>query len=570
MSTKNPWITPLQRSYDSIKAKLISSIRERIPEMNDFSEGNIFIILLSVYAAVAEVLHYYIDNIAREAFLPTARRYSSVYNHAKLVDYHIKCAVPSTVDVILYLEDPAESDIVIPISTFKSTDNKPWQSTKEVVIQKGTHSVRVPLRQIEAKSISQSLTYTSANPQFILQSQKDDRKYAEGTMTLEVNKELWRLVDTFAYSGPNDKVFKVEPDNTGVPVVMFGDNTSGKRPEPNSSITASFKLTYGKSGNISSGSFTSVPTEITKINDKIKISSPYASTGGSDVEDLNMIKTHIPLSIKSLGVAITKDDYESVTRLIPGVNKAYVNYRCGKYIEVYITPDNPSKDPDDRGWGQASEALIDYVSSYLNKVKVLTTNIVVGSTHAAKVYLEAEITGKPSYNASDIQNQVKSALVEAYNYTTSDINKPVRLSDLYSLIDTQSMVDYLKITGLYLLPYPIPEKTTQVELEVSYFKQSSFDNSKADTEEFRLEFTSDTLYHIISSNGTVYKGIVGRLHSITTPITSFQITIAGVGYIEGDIYRLYLSDINQDITPANYNIPIFSNNSIYLNIHEVV
>lgn len=570
MSTKNPWITPLQRSYDSIKAKLISSIRERIPEMNDFSEGNIFIILLSVYAAVAEVLHYYIDNIAREAFLPTARRYSSVYNHAKLVDYHIKCAVPSTVDVILYLDDPAESDIVIPISTFKSTDNKPWQSTKEVTIQKGTRSVRVPLRQIEAQSISQSLTYTSANPQFILQTQNDDRKYAEGTMTLEVNKELWRLVDTFAYSGPNDKVFKVEPDNTGVPVVMFGDNASGKRPEPNSSITASFKLTYGKSGNISSGSFTSVPTEITEINDKIKISSPYASTGGSDVEDLNMIKTHIPLSIKSLGVAITKDDYESVTRLIPGVNKAYVNYRCGKYIEVYITPDNLSKDPDDKGWGQASEALIDYVSSYLNKVKVLTTNIVVGSTHVAKIYLEAEITGKPSYNASDIQNQVKSALVEAYNYTTSDINKPVRLSDLYSLIDTQSMVDYLKITGLYLLPYPIPEKTTQVELEVSYFKQSSFNNSKADTEEFRLEFTSDTEYRIISSNGTVYTGTVGQLCSITTPITSFQITIAGVGYIAGNIYRLYLSDINQDITPANYNIPIFSNNSIYLNIHEVV
>lgn len=570
MSTKNPWITPLQRSYDSIKAKLISSIRERIPEMNDFSEGNIFIILLSVYAAVAEVLHYYIDNIAREAFLPTARRYSSVYNHAKLVDYHIKCAVPSTVDVILYLEDPAESDIVIPISTFKSTDNKPWQSTKEVVIQKGTHSVRVPLRQIEAQSISQSLTYTSANPQFILQTPSDDRKYAEGTMTLEVNKELWRLVDTFAYSGPNDKVFKVEPDNTGVPVVMFGDNASGKRPEPNSSITASFKLTYGKSGNISSGSFTSVPTEITKINANIKISSPYASTGGSDVEDLNMIKAHIPLSIKSLGVAITKDDYESVTRLIPGVNKAYVNYRCGKYIEIYITPDNPSKDSDDRGWGQASEALIDYVSSYLDKVKVLTTNIVVGSTHAARVYLEAEITGKPSYNATDIQNQVKSALVEAYNYTTSDINKPIRLSDLYSLIDTQSMVDYLKITGLYLLPYPIPEATTQVELEVSHFKQFSFDNSKADIEEFRLFFTSNINYRIISSNGTVFMGKVNDLLSVDTPITSFQITVSGYGYEQGDHYRLYLSDINQDITPANYNIPIFSNNSIYLNIHEVV
>ena len=98
MPTNNPWLNPYQRSFNSIKDQLKASLQTRIPEITDFSEGNIFMIIVSIYAAIAEVLHYYIDNMARETFFVTARRYSSLYKHAKLVDYHIKSAIPASVD----------------------------------------------------------------------------------------------------------------------------------------------------------------------------------------------------------------------------------------------------------------------------------------------------------------------------------------------------------------------------------------------------------------------------------------------------------------------------------------
>ena len=47
MSTSNPWLTPFQRSYNDIKAKLIQSLNERVPEITDMSEGNIFILTFS-------------------------------------------------------------------------------------------------------------------------------------------------------------------------------------------------------------------------------------------------------------------------------------------------------------------------------------------------------------------------------------------------------------------------------------------------------------------------------------------------------------------------------------------
>ena len=39
--------------------------------------------------------------MARETFLPTARRYDSVVKHGALVDYHARAAIAATVDVIL-------------------------------------------------------------------------------------------------------------------------------------------------------------------------------------------------------------------------------------------------------------------------------------------------------------------------------------------------------------------------------------------------------------------------------------------------------------------------------------
>lgn len=45
MSTNNPWLTPYQRSFDSIKAKLKTSLNKNVPEITDFSEGNILLLL---------------------------------------------------------------------------------------------------------------------------------------------------------------------------------------------------------------------------------------------------------------------------------------------------------------------------------------------------------------------------------------------------------------------------------------------------------------------------------------------------------------------------------------------
>lgn len=584
MSTSNNWLNPYQRSFNDIKAKLISELRLQIPEITDYSEGNIFVIIISIFAAIAEVIHYYIDNMAREAFLPTARRYSSLYKHAKLVDYHIKSAIPATVDVVLYKNDdtPIGQDITIPLNTeFTSSDGKTWISTKTVIWYKDSYYVTVPLVQQKSVGVPDRIqlgNILSPDSIIYITDIPSDQKYVEGSMNLYINDEPWILVDTFAYSSSGDKVYKVEIDEQTRPYIKFGDGQFSMKPEYNATIEASYSLTHGSAGNIATNNFTTVPQDIQVIDNKITINNVIPATGGSDYETFNMLKNHIPLSIKTLGVAITKEDFEAIAKMVGGVDKAYANYVCGRYVEIYITPD---------GGGEASSALLDSVKKTISKSKVITTSIEVLSTHKSQVFLDITITGKKSFKSNDISNQVKKALTIVYDYNNSDINKPVRLSDIYALIDNQSMVDYLTINKLYQLPYPIPQKNTSLPLNISYFVQNI--NPVTTGEEYIVivnTFFANKHYDVLiqkfygegSDNRILGKGSYGEVINVLDLETQtkiiFQITInkpsENLDYGEKNKYELTLLPMNQDLYPLSYQIPIIENQNITLSINEVI
>lgn len=593
MSTSNPWLTPFQRSYNDIKAKLIQSLNERVPEITDMSEGNIFILTLSIFAGIAEVIHYYIDGMAREAFLPTCRRYSSLYKHAKLVDYHIKSAIPSSVDLTVYMQDgsPFPVDIQVPQNTiFNSKDGKQWITTRNVTIERGTYTYtyKVPVAQKEAVEEVELGTYTSHDIIITLGDLPTDKKYVEGSMVLTIGGEAWTLVDTFAYSGPGDKVYKVELDTTLTPYLVFGDGQFGRKPTIGSLIKGQYYLTYGANGNIPANQFDKVPDVMTDVTSGLTLTNTIAATGGSDYEDFDTLKEHIPLSIKTLGVAITKEDYEAIAMLIDGVDKAYCNYICGKYVEVYITPD---------GGSEASTELINNVKQRMESSKVLTTRVSVYSTHAAKIYLSAEITGRKSFKSIDISNQVKKALLDAYNYQNSDINKPVRQSDLYALMDNQPMVDFLTITELYLLPYPIAininsQNTEEIvsvpALNITYFKMISFTTStpESDFENCYIQTVienGNAFYKVYAnkdlSGNALYSGQYGKPLEVTLTKSKFSLTInlpvENANYENGTVYQLTTQPMGSngrlvDLIPHNYNIPTISSDNITLIINEVV
>jgi len=144
MALKNQWVGYLNRSYQQIKSSLLTRLGETVPEVTDHSESNILVVIISMFSGVTEQLNYYIDNMAREAFISTARRFSSLVKLTRLIDYRIKAAVPASVDLLLTLPDPlvfvvpGATSFTIPAGTeFTATNGIVFITYTDFVVTKG-------------------------------------------------------------------------------------------------------------------------------------------------------------------------------------------------------------------------------------------------------------------------------------------------------------------------------------------------------------------------------------------------------------------------------------------------
>lgn len=573
MGITNKWLNPYQRSYQQIKAKLVESLMGlKDPQgqklITDYSEGNILIIILSLFAAIAEVLHYYVDNMARETFLSTARRYDSVVKHGALVDYHARAAIAATVDVILSRSITGNSigaKLTIPQGTlFTDSSGNSWLSARDVTWYSNVTTCKVPIIQHErytASALNNMVIPTGDRVILNLGTLPNGKYYEQGSMSLQIGGETWVLVDTFAKSKPTDKHFMVSVDESLSPYIMFGDGTFGKKPAAGAKITnVVFYLTNGTQGNVKSNTITSVPSVISSSITDATVSNAYDAGGGSNYENFTMLKEHIPLSVKTLGVAITKEDFESLAMLVDGVNKAKADYECGRKLTVYISPD---------GGAVASSELINRVYNLLSQRAPMTTWLKVKSAGKVQIILEMDVTGKKSYKTPEIQTQILTALYNAYSPEQAQIGGSVRLSDIYALIDNLSTVDYLHLTKFYIKPWPTTIYGNK-ELNLGQFKLNKAKGSMT----YYITFNSSTTFTVRSvSNGYVTTGSVDSSIQIIDKANGFDFSldIQNNSYQSGYRYSITVSEPNHDYEDPGFNLPVFENASqLTLTVKEIV
>ena len=274
-----------------------------------------------------------------------------------------------------------------------------------------------------------------------------------------------------------------------------------------------------------------------------------------------MLKEHIPLHVKTLGVAITKQDFIDLAKTVPGVNKVALEYECGRKLNLYITPDNGVV---------ASKELLEKVYEYIKQHSPLTTWLNVKPVGEVKIILDIDVTGKKNYSESEIQTQIISALSDKYSISKAEIGGSVRISDIYALIDNLPSVAYLHINKFYLKPWPkIVFGSNQLKIDNNFTIEKA---SKA--VDYLVVFDSDNKYTMYSTTGGFsIKGEVGK--SLTVDDLNngmkFGINILANGYSSGNRYIFTVAAPNFDYTDPGFNIPTFTEPSqLNLKITEVL
>ena len=569
----NKWTNPYSRSFQDIKQDMISALTS-IPSPNggklitDISEGNVLVIIISAVAAVIEMLHYYIDNAARESFLNSARLYSSVLSHGALVDYLPRGANPATVNIVLTRElntDTSQVDSTIPAGTiFYDSNGNTWQTLSDVVWPKYTTQLKLCLSQVELiTNVSIPATEITNGVDIRVPNTNTTKHISRVGFTLYVGTDKYTLVDTFANCNSlNDKVYRLYTTTSGTYIkFQLGHNLpAGKN------ITINYYLTLGESGNIQSGSITTVPATIKTLGNNVTVNNPEASADGFTEDNIEVLREVISSFTRTGGKAITDKDFVDLAKQVPGVNDAAIDTSDPSDKVLYITSITPGVLP--------SAQLIANVKKYITDRSTVGDLITVLPANISKLKLDLQVTGRPGSSESSIKNAILSALYNEYNSSKYGLGNSVRLSDIYALIDNLKEVDYLYIKDIYLTPYVKSiYGHTYLNLDYTRIDTGSIKNGKSIT--YLISFNAAGGYRIYSTTGGYSsENFAASQASVTINDVknniSFNLKLYNLSDIpKGSKFQFTITEHGHEFEANKFSSIIF-NGDINLDIKEVM
>jgi len=555
MALKNQWVGYLNRSYQQIKSSLLIRLGETVPEVTDHSESNILVVIISMFSGVTEQLNYYIDNMAREAFISTARRFSSLVKLTRLIDYRIKAAVPASVDLLLTLPDPlvfvvpGATSFTIPAGTeFTATNGIVFITYTDFVVTKGGIN-KLPL--VQKTPINN--TYLGTTTGSIDQVYVLPDGYAHNSLLLKLDGVIWERKETLGRSNPLDKHYIVEMSENKKAFIKFGDNINGAIPLGNQDISGDYYTTRGKEGNINANTLTTFnfnfATYITAGG--ITVTNELDAAGGTDYENIERIRRSAPLSLRTLDRAVTKQDFIDIGKLSPGVDKVGLSYNCGEKVRIYISPN---------GGGIAQTALLESTHEYIKERRVLNIRHLILATGQSYIFIKVTVTAKFRRDAIKTKDDIISTLLTSYSYDNSDINKPIRASDIIALIDNLEKVDYLSLDKLYLIPY-----------------------FRAIGHNIELNKTFETLSNSVTINhwqvkymGTEFKLFKDYMYvsditidgTYIDPESNFRITIGPGNYVNGNEWEFTTYPFNNNIETDDFTVPVTTLANLDITVNE--
>lgn len=523
-----------------MKQQVITKIQNPltgIPEITDHNESNPFIKRVSIWCGINELLGYYIDQKAREAYLMNARLLSSGIDLAKQYDYRVRGKIASTGQVTFTLSGPAVSIVTIPVDTKVSTEDGIIFSTiTTAIIGIGQTSINVDVRQWEKVPFA-IIANSSGLPN---QSYEIASDVAEGSINVIVDGvTTFTKIDTFLYSLFTDNHFRPQYNKNNKVEILFGDGINGAIPANTKTISVQYYKTLGLGGNVGIGTIdTILSTIVVGGGLTISCNNLIAANNGKDAETMVDLRKYIPLSLRTLYRAVTEQDFIDVTELATGVAKAGIKYDCGKFVDVYIAPN---------GGGIASPVLISDTLAYLDLRRMVTTKVNVFSAGEVFVEHDLEITAIPTAYNSQVQADVITALTDFYNVNNQKISGNVFIGDVYQLLEGVNGVAHSLIKRMRAVPFARPLSMAFPAL--TWTRQQSLTSLNAT---YIITFITINQFNVTRNNVFMGAFLTGVL--VTMPDVVF--TITGT-YTIGNSYEFKTYDTQGSIILDEPSLPSF-------------
>lgn len=459
-----PQVDYTSRDYAALRQDLIDLIPEYAPLWTNRDPADFGMTILEAFSYMGDVLNYYIDRSANEAFISTASQRDSVLKLAKLLGYKPTESTASTVTVTF--SNTSASSITVPagtqIATSTVSDSNTTQiifeTDSQVVVPAGSTSTTVTATQGKTVGVSPVETIGVSDGRVNQEFQLAESPVISGSISVTVGgidyTEVPYLIDYNSY----DPVFSTYTDADGITYVVFGDNISGRVPPSSSVITANYRIGGGASGNVAANTIKYIvnTTGITPSASGLSVLNKYISalddgsaTGGADPESTDSIRINAPLSIRSLNRAVSLADYSALCVQVSGVAKAVSIADVYSSVTVFFAPyGDRGVEADNVTPTSVFNTLTTTVKSFMADKAPANTTITYQPPSYVTVLIDASVTCLPQYKRAVVEANINSILTELLAFDNVAFGDRITLQDVMAAIASVKGVAYSQITKL--------------------------------------------------------------------------------------------------------------------------
>jgi hypothetical protein len=262
------------------------------------------------------------------------------------------------------------------------------------------------------------------------------------SLTVRANGAAWTGVPTLYNQPPAAQVYATVNLPGGTAQVVFGDGVEGATlPTGSNNIQASYRVGTGSAGNVPAGAITTLVDRPVGVSG---VTNPQTATGGQDPQSIANIRANAPLTVLTLGRAVSLADYQNFAASFAGISKASALWiPNGAYRGVFLTVAS-SNGAQLLPTSQTYSNLIAALQSYGNP----NVALYVASYYETTFGLKANILYDPAYSQPAVQAAILTLLQSTYCFANRGFGQGVTNDEIAALI--QSVPGVVAVNVLYL------------------------------------------------------------------------------------------------------------------------
>jgi len=254
---------------------------------------------------------------------------------------------------------------------------------------------------------------------------------------------------TTAYSPTNfilTNTYGIAPSNTVLTVrYLTGGGVISNVPANDLTQIANANISFLNSNLVSTVSASAV-------FNSVAVNNPIAAAGGQDGDSIEELKLNSLGQFGSQLRAVTQDDYLVRALSMPSqygtVSKAFIQSQkvvdllpgeVPSVLDLYVLTYNAN-----RQLATTTDALKQNLSTYLSQYRMINDSIRIKDAFIINIGVNFNITVLPNFNSNQVLSSCILALKEYFNINNWQINQPIILRNIYTLLDQIKGVQTVK------------------------------------------------------------------------------------------------------------------------------